>query len=347
MVIKRNKIAIIHNEPINKGQPFYEASRDVLVQVDAIDKALRDIGFSPVRIPFTRDIYQFLRRLNEEEVEMIFNLCETVDEDPQLSWHPACIFELLDIPFSGSPSVALMITTDKFLTKRLLKEEGIMTPRCQIYEGNNDLIMKDICFPVIAKPRFMDGSIGIDQGSIFENEKELKKGLSEFYCHFGPILVEEYIEGREFNVSVLGYPSPKVLPVAEVDYSNFPASLYPIVSYKAKWEPESFEYRNTPLKFPGPEELSPIHLEMIQKTALKCFNLFMVRDYGRIDMRLDKDGMLYVLEVNANPCLSPDAGFATAVEMAGMTYRELVENLLEFMINRAEKEDGYQTNIIS
>ena len=105
-------------------------------------------------------------------------------------------------------------------------------------------------YPVIVKPRFQEASIGIDQDSIFEDEDQLRKGLPKIYERFGPVFVEEYIDGREFNVSLLGYPLGRVLPIAEIDFSNFPEGIYPIVGYRAKWDIESFEYHNTPRSFP-------------------------------------------------------------------------------------------------
>ena len=137
--------------------------------------------------------------------------------------------------------------------------------------------------------------------------------------------MEEYIGGREFNVSLLGYPDPMVLPPAEIDFSDFPDSLYPIVGYRAKWVAESFEFRHTPRRFP--DRLNPDLARNLQKTAAACFHLLGLRDYGRVDMRVDERDRVYVLEVNANPCISPDAGFAAAAERDGMDYTAMVKAL--------------------
>ncbi|MEW6614614.1 MAG: ATP-grasp domain-containing protein [Thermodesulfobacteriota bacterium] len=344
MTVERRAIGIAYNEPVLTGHPFSEASLDVLSQVEAVETALGNTGISSVRIPFTKDVGLFIQRVYKEEIGMIFNLCETVDEDPRFAGHPASVMELIGIPFSGSPSIALMLTADKLLTKQLLKAEGIRTPIYRFYDSMTSFFPHTLRYPVIVKPRFQEASIGIDQDSIFADEGQLRKGLPEFYERFGPVLVEEYIEGREFNVSLLGYPLARVLPIAEIDFSNFPESLYSIVGYHAKWDIESFEYHNTPRRFP--EVLPHGLMSKIEKVALGCFRVFMLRDYGRIDIRVDSKGKTYVLEVNANPCLSPDAGFAAAIDKAGMTYSDFIKDLLDFMTERAPKY-VYQTPCLS
>ncbi len=332
-------IGIVHNEPAPPGQAFSEASMDVMAQVEAVEQALEELEYPSVRIPFTRDVDCFIQRIKEEKVEMIFNLCETVDEDARLSGHPAAVFELLAIPFSGSPSKAITLTTDKFITKHLLSASGILTPKYGLCNAMEPLYPAGLRYPVIVKPRFEDASIGIDQESIFENEAELRKRLSDLSDRFETVLIEEYIEGREFNISVFGYPSARLLPVAEIDFSGFPEGLYPIAGYRSKWDKASFEYHHTPRKFP--HDLPRILLTTMKRTALECFGLFMLRDYGRIDIRVDSRGGVHVLEVNANPCLSPDAGFAAAAERADMTYSHMVGRLVSFMIQRCGK-DGHQ-----
>jgi D-alanine-D-alanine ligase len=330
----RKIIGIAHNVPVGIGGEFCEASLDVLTQVEALEESLRDLGHVPVRIPFTRDAAAFLKLIEEHRVEMVFNLCETVDENPQLAWHPAALLELVGIPFSGSPSTALMITTDKLLTKQLLKTGGVKTPNWRVFDGMNKYYRNGIHYPALVKPRFEDASIGIDQESIFPDGKSLSGKLDEFSARFGSLLIEEYIEGREFNVSVFGYPDPVVLPPAEIRFVDFPEGIYRIVGYRAKWDKTSFEYNNTPRTFPT--DLPELLVKGIEKTALECCRVFMLRDYARVDMRIDDGGNIYVLEVNANPCLSPDAGFPAAVDYSGIDYRDMVEQFVDFMHRRSE-----------
>jgi len=331
--MSKKVVGLIHNIPVSSGQAFSEASADIMTQVESIEEALEDIGHRSVRIPFTREVSGFIARMKEEGVEIAVNLCETLDEDPHFVGHPAALLELLSIPFSGSPAIALMLTTDKLITKRLLKAHGIRTPPYLMYDGTKGVDFQGLRYPIILKPRFQDASIGIDQESIFIDELSLREGIKGLFDLFGPLLVEEYVGAREFNVSLFGYPSPSALPLAEIDFSALPEGLFPIVGYRAKWDTSSFEYYHTPRKFP--KGLSSSLRQGIEGIALECFHLLMLRDYGRIDMRVDDDGQIYVLEVNANPCISPDAGFAAAAQQAGMSYADMVERLVEFVEKRA------------
>jgi D-alanine-D-alanine ligase len=331
------RIGIIHNEPVLAGKEFSEASHDVLVQVEAIEKVLMESGYPTARVPFTKNLKGFTQRMSEARVQAAFNLCETVDEDPQLAGHPAAVLELMGVPFTGSPSMALMLTTDKLMSKRLLRAKGMRTPDYLVYESLGSFNPGILTYPVIAKPRYQDASIGIDQGSVFKSKKELLDGIERLYAQFGTLIIEEFVDGREFNVSLIGYPRARVLPIAEIDFEQFPEGLFPIVGYRAKWERSSFEYNHTPRIFPM--DLSPGLTATIENTALDCFRLFLLRDYGRIDLRMDKAGRIHVLELNANCCLSPDAGFAAAAERSGSSYSEMVIELLDSVMKRAFKHD--------
>jgi len=330
--MKHLKIGIIHNEPIPKGEPNWESSADVLAQVEAIEAALNELGQPHVRIPFTRDLGRFVSLAEAAGIAMAFNLCESVDEDPLLIGHPAAVLELLGIPFTGSSAMALLLSTDKLTVKRLLAASGLRTPPFFLYEGGEVLRPAGLNFPVILKPRFQDASIGIEQESVVENSAELLPRLEDLYARYGAILVEEYIVGREFNVSLFGYPKAQIMPLAEIDFSGFPTELHRIVSYKAKWDEESFEYHHTRRIFPDnlPEPLQ----QTMRHMAQDCFTLFGLRDYARVDLRLDQQGRLAILEINANPCISPDAGFPAAVGESAMTYTEMVKEFLRLVALR-------------
>ncbi len=319
------KTGIVYNPPVARGDANWESSVDVLTQVEAIEAALGNAGRTTRRIALTRDLASFLDEMRAHEIDAVFNLCETVEEDPALCWHPAAVLELLNVPFSGSPSRALVLTADKVLTKQLLTANGIRTPGFGEYRGRETFDPSGLEFPVIVKPRFEDASIGIEQDSIFETPKALMNRIETFNARFGPVMVEEYVEGREFNVSLIGYPEARVLPMAEIDFSAFPDDLYKIVGYRAKWVEDSFEYNNTPRLFSA--RVSPETSSELRSTALHCFNLFGLRDYGRVDMRVDDRGRVYVLEINANPCLSPDAGLAASYAREGFPYETMANEI--------------------
>ena len=332
MISQKPVIGLIHNEPIPKGQANWESSVDIMAQVEAIESSLAELGHRSVRIAFTRDLGRFVKQTAEACISMAFNLCESVDDNPQFVAHPAAVLELLNIPFTGSPSSALMATTDKHQLKLILQAAGLNTPAAFLYSGDETLSCSRLRFPVILKPQYQDASIGIDQESVIADQRLLAATLKEFYALYGPIIVEEYIDGREFNISLLGSVNPKVLPMAEIDFSGFPDDLYKIVGYRAKWEPESIEYQQSKRSFP---QLPETMQQKMAVVSAQCYQLFGLRDYGRVDLRLDQNGRIYILEINANPCLSPDAGFPAAMQQSGLDYTAMVEKIISFVSIRS------------
>ncbi len=323
------RVGILYNEPLPAGVPGWQASRDVLVQVEAVADAVKALGHQMVLLPMSGDPAALLSAIEKSRIEMVFNLCESVNEDPTLTGHPAAILELLGIPFTGSSAFALMLSTDKAASKLLLQGAGLKTPSFMLYDGTETLDAVDLHYPLIAKPRFEDASIGIDQDSIFQTRAELLAGAERLYNQHGPLIIEEYIAGREINVAVLGYPELQVLAIAEIDFSAFPDSLYPIVGYRAKWEEDAFEYAHTPRFFP--DNLPASVVATLHRDVIRCCQIFQLRDYGRVDIRLGAAMEIYILEVNANPCLSPDAGFCAAALHSGIDFEELVRRLLSFV----------------
>ena len=333
--MKNSPVAIVYNEPVGPEGSYSEASRDILDQVEAVEGSFVRLGVPSIRIPFTRDVSSFTGKISKHGIQYAFNLCESVDEDPRLIGHPAAVMDILGISYTGSPALALAITTDKLLTKRLLKAQGIPTPTFEAYDGASLPNLNGLTFPVIVKPRYEDASIGIDQESVVTDERQLREKVPEFHDRFGPLILEEYISGREFNVSLFGYPLPQVMPIAEISFDGYPRELYPIVGYREKWDKDSFEYHHIARVFPGklPETLE----RKIRRISRDCLYHFMVRDYGRVDFRISQSGIAYVLEINANPCISPDAGFPAALAQADIDYDQFVGQLLEFVQKRKEE----------
>lgn len=325
-------IGIIHNRPIPQGEPNWESSLDVMVQVEALSAALSELDQPHLAIPFDRDLSTFVDRLRKGKVTVVFNLCESVDDDPLLGGHPAAVLELLDLPFTGSSAMALTVSTDKVLVKRAMQGAGLPTPGFFLYEGGEVALPPNLTFPLLMKPRWQDASIGIDQESLLCSPEEIGPALAAHFQNFGPLVVEEYLEGREFNVALLGYPEPQVMPLAEIDFTGFPVDLFQIVGYRAKWDVDAPEYYTTNRIFPA--NLPKALAGELRRVATECFRVFNLRDYGRVDMRLDRQGQVQVLEINANPCLSPDAGFPAAVATSGLDYTAMVGELLTMVTKR-------------
>ncbi len=325
-------VAIVYNEPVSPQGSYSEASRDILDQVEAVEESLARLGVPSIRISFTRDMSSFIGKISKHKIQYAFNLCESVDEDPRLIGHPAAVMDILGISYTGSPALTLTVTTDKLFTKRLLSAQGISTPKFEPYDGASPPNLKGFTFPVMVKPRYEDASIGIDQESVVTDERQLRERVPEFGHRFGSLILEEYISGREFNVSLFGYPLPQVMPIAEMSFDGFPRELYPIVGYREKWDKDSSEYQQIARVFP--RNLSKTLERKIRRIAMDCFRHFMLRDYGRVDFRVNQSGVAYVLEINANPCISSDAGFPAALEQAGIDYDGFVRQLLEFVYKR-------------
>lgn len=329
------KIAIAYNQPAGSEHPHAESSQDVLDQVAHVEAALTTLGHESARVAVVGHLTEDIDALTAVAPEVVFNLVESINEDPRLLPNMAAVLELMGLPFTGSGSSALLTTTDKCLAKFALRGAGLPTPDWVMYHGQARASTQGVPPPWLVKPNFEDASIGIDEGSIYDAEPKLIADLPELWdAHKRqPMLVEHYIAGREFNLSLLETGDGlEVLPVAEIDFSSFGPDRPRIVGYRAKWQPDSFEYANTPRRFHLDERDPLIHL--LRGLAVRAGELFRVRGYARVDFRVGHDGSPSTLEVNANPCLSPDAGFAAAAEAAGLSSVQMVERILSAALRK-------------
>jgi D-alanine-D-alanine ligase len=308
---------------------------DVLVQSKAVAKALGSIGYETHTVPFGLDIKALAARLNRLKPRIVFNLVEALDGDGRLI-HLACsILDHLGIPYTGAGVEAMFLTSNKVLAKQWMKSAGIPTPEWMIQGKTPDL---ELPFPdaYIVKTLWEEASIGIDDQSVREaaNLPELKGILDLRAVTLGkPCFAERFIRGREFNLSVLGGPAgPEVLPPAEIEFS-FPDDRLHVVDYKAKWDEDSIEYQCTQRTFEFGARDKGL-LERLGQTALSCWNAFCLRGYARVDFRVDEQGRPWVLEINTNPCISPDSGFVAASEKAGLSYPEVVERIIADTLGR-------------
>ena len=269
---------------------------------------------------------------------MVFNLVEIYKDRANLEMSFAGLLELMKIPYTGAPPMALGTCQNKTLTKRILSSLGIRTPKYKIIKKPAESYRLGLKYPVIIKPAFEDASVGIENESIVTNHNNLKKRIEYiFEYHKQPALIEEYISGRELNVAVMGDKNPKVLPISEIDFSKMPSNLYNIVSYQAKWDPLHESYHKTIPKCPAklPKKIE----KEAGLMALECFRAVGVRDYTRVDMRLSKkDNKLYVLEVNPNPDLTEDAGFMRSARHAGFTYRKTLKTIVDLAYARRHQK---------
>lgn len=297
---------------------------DVLVQAEAIERAAKELGHVPRRASFGLNLEPVAELIKTHPPDLVFNLVETVGGEGALIHLCPSLLDVFGVPFTGSGTYALVVTTDKIRTKKKLEDHGIPTPDW-LLQGSGRLPSTDKKY--ILKPIWEDGSSGITDDSIIEGKDIDLNQLSQD-GHMKDAFLEEYIDGREFNLSVLsGSRGPKVMPVAEMMYLDYPAGKPKILNYASKWDESSFEYHKTVRTF----DLSSADrtlVERMSEISLQCWKIFDMNGYIRVDFRVDDQNQPWVLEVNANPCLSPDAGFVAACKQGGVNYTEMVNRII-------------------
>jgi D-alanine-D-alanine ligase len=331
------RIAVCYNqtpEKLKQGEARDRiADAGSFTEAQAVHHTLAGLGHQAELMPLADDLVDFIQRLKKARPEAVFNLCEGFWGNARQEMHVAGLFEMLGIPFTGSSALCLGLSQDKIRTKALLQQSGLPTPNFAIAKQKGDALrLEKLKFPLIVKPPYEDASQGIEAASVVENKQTLAKRIRYIHeVYRQPALVEEFIAGRELNVSLLGGAKPKILPISEI---TFAASLpRPMVCFDSKWNPESAAYRGT--KPVCPAVLSAKETLLIYTVAERAFGLLGCRDYARVDIRLHNNTP-YILEINANPDISPDAGLARSAAAAGLNYSQLVEKILAFVSQRKE-----------
>jgi D-alanine-D-alanine ligase len=267
------------------------------------------------------------------EADLVFNLTEAYAGDDSKEAHVAAFLDLLALPYTGAGPQALFLAQDKALAKKVFTFHGIRTPNfASSYRGKIDH-MDDLEFPLIVKPASEDGSVGIDAGSVVKSVKELMERVALLHDRFEcPVLIEEFIEGREIYVGVLGSDKPEALPPVEMDLSKLPKGMPRIAGTEVKWEKgtEAYDSTRSAVARGLPEELG----RRIQETALAAYVALGLRDYGRIDLRVAPKGEIYVIEANPNPWLAPEAELAIAAAAAGRDYPKLIGEIADRALSR-------------
>jgi D-alanine-D-alanine ligase len=274
-------------------------------------------GYTATTLPVGLDVGALHRALEELEPYAVFNLVESLEGRGQLVHVVPALLEALGLPFTGCSAHALGVTSHKLFAKDLMARAGVRTPA--VFDGAGD-------GPWIVKSVFEHASLGLDDSSVVATQSALASVLDARRAEFGGRwFAEQYVPGRELAVAIIAAPDgPRVLPVAEIRFEDFPPGKPAIVGYAAKWHEQSFEYRHTVRSFDVEPELGA----QLERLARECWKLFGLAGYARVDFRVDQAGEPWVLEVNANPCLSPDAGFAAALEHGAVAYGDAIAWLL-------------------
>ena len=329
------RIAVLYNvdfeDACPEDDPMWASRADVAFVATSVATALAGTGHEPHLVGIDGDLAALRGKLLELEPDCAFNLCESLVGDARLESAVPLVLELLGIPFTGSPPEVLGFALRKDRVKQRLEAAGIPTPAGRVLSRADDPC--DLAFPLIVKPVREDGSAGISRTSVVRSEAELRREVEVILASFKqPALVEEYVDGREFNVAMLGHPTPRVLPLSEIDFSALPEDSPRIVSYAAKWTAGSVDDLGTvPVLHPSlPNALAA----RVRRVASEAFRAVGVRDYGRVDVRLAPSGTPYVVDVNPNCDLSPQAGMARAAAAVGIDYTALAGLLVRYALRR-------------
>jgi D-alanine-D-alanine ligase len=305
------------------------------VVVDQVAAALRKVGHKSSVLGVHGDLKKLIAGLRRRKPDLVFNLMETFGDSQLGAVGVVGLLDLLGARYTGGGPGEFYLQEDKALTKKLLAFDGIAYPDFAVFSRDADLETGgNLRMPLFVKPLRMDASIGIDGKSLVRTAREMMERVLLIHDKVkDAALVEEYIEGREFYVGVLGNVEPTAFPPIEMDFSKMPSGKPHILDARAKWDEKSAEFKGSNAVLAEiPDELRA----RLQKVALDAYRALRVRDYGRIDLRLTEAGAIYVIEVNASCYLEQSSEFATAAAAAGIDYPPLVGQIVEAAVQRHE-----------
>ena len=305
------------------------ASADQLITgtVDAVSAELASEGNEIVRIPASPDA-RWVDKLRRARVDLVFNLCESIDGVAALEPPVISVLELLGIPYSGSSSWTTSLCLRKHVVNAALERAGLPVPKFAVVRRGGAI--PSVGFPAICKPAAEDASIGVEQRSVVRTTRQLVERVEAMLERWDEVLVQRYVEGREVNVGILG---DAVLPIAEIDFGRMPKGMWRIVTYRSKWETGSDEDLGSAPRCPA--RLPASVASQLRRVAVAAWWIAGGSGYGRVDFRIDDRGKPWILEVNANPDISPDAGLARMARVAGIDYGALVRRICEIGLQRS------------
>jgi len=335
-----DNVLIIHNA-VDKGLTardrtvFEESNAGLIEEVRAVTETLETLGIK-YQVKSIETIEQLPDILTGSRQRIIFNLVEELPDDILHACYVPAICQAHGRTCTGSGTPALILAQNKWQAKAVFKAADVPSPDSTIVPIGQKIRRKDLSpGKYVVKPVFSDASEGINADSVVDlPSMALHEAIKKIHTQFKqPALVEQFIPDRELNVSLLQQNNEvKVLPIAEIDFGAFDANNMRIVDYSAKWHVDSFAYNNTPRIIPA--QLSEEIVSLVQQYALAAWNAIGCQDYARVDFRMDCNEQIFVLEVNPNPDISADAGFAAALEAGGITYKKFIETLLNNTLMR-------------
>lgn len=342
--MKRLHIALVYNASVSDTPDAAEdraGTADLLQMIRNIARNLRVLGHTVSILPLADDLFSFQRKLRRLRPDVVFNQYDDVVHGALYEMRLAALVRMMGFPMTGSPALALGLCAYKFTTASLLAGAGVPIPPCSaMLESVRSVNEHKWQFPIIVQPAQVHAGVGLERNSVVDSKKDLRLKVRDILRNYNqPALAQHFLPGREFNVSILGNSRPRVLPLAEVNYSELPADIPPIMSYAAKWVDTSTEYQKTSVICPA--DVGPELGDEIRRVALRAFRAVGARGYCRVDVRLDELGEPRVLDVNCNPCLDDCMGLARSAEVAGLSYSQL----LQFIVRAALERNLYDVDM--
>lgn len=332
---RARRVAIVYNafHPHGpRGECDDDSSESIVEDVLRVRDILVERGCLVSCVPFLRSAGNFLKRLTASRPDLAFNLCEGAMGDSRHEMNVCSLIHLSGVPHTGCGPLTLGIALDKALTKKLLAADGIPTPPS--FVCGRDVprnLPRGMRYPLFVKPLREDASLGISRKAFVTDRPGLKERCRFITRQYRqPALVEAYVEGRELNASIVGNRRPVVLPISEIDMSRIPEGMPRVCDYRAKWVPGSEEYATTVPLCPAP--LPRAVERTVKETALACYRLLSCRGYARVDIRLSRENVPFVLEVNPNPCIGLDSGIVRSAAAAGMSYPDLINRIADLAL---------------
>ena len=315
-----------------------ENSKEYDPVVPQVARTLRKLGHRVSILGVHGDVKRLIAGLSRRKPDLVFNLMEMFGDNVFGDIPVTGLLELLGLPHTGSGPGELYLSQDKGLTKKLLAFEDILYPRFAVFARDTGFETGgNLRMPLFVKPLRSDASLGIGGKSLVHDAVALMERVSAIRKELDDAaLAEEFIDGREFYVGVIGNSQPKALPPVEIDFTGFPEGVPKVMDSKAKWDERSKEYKGTRSVLAQlPDELRA----RLQKVAVDAYRALRVRDYGRVDLRLTDTGDIYVLEVNASCYLDKESEFAMAAGAGGLDYKRLIERIVDLALARHKKQN--------
>lgn len=335
MAKRRLHVVLVYNT-FRADQPEAAEDRggsaDLLFMIKRIARNIRKLGHTVTVLSLADDLFSFQRKLRRLHPDVVFNQYDDVIHGALYEMRMAALVRMMGYPLTGSPALALGLCRNKFTTNCLLAGAGIpIPPDTELLPTVSSVDQRHWNFPLIVQASQEHAAIGTDRNSVVHNKKQLREKVRQIVKNLNqPALAQRFLPGREFNVGLVGGSRVRAMPLAEVDYTELPDTIPPIMSYAAKNLENTEEYQKT--KVICPADVESNLARRIGDLASRAFKAVGGWGYGRVDVRLDEQDLPYVLDVNCNPCLDEGIGLARSAEKAGIDFPHLLQHILNAAI---------------